>query len=104
MPEPALPAPLPEPTAVSAGSGRFIRYFRDALGRPLRGRITLAPVRLAVTDDTMVLPVPVVIELTEGLAQASLPPGDYLLAGVLRTVDRAPAVVSERITVGRFPS
>jgi hypothetical protein len=56
MPEPALPAPLPEPTAVSAGSGRFIRYFRDALGRPLRGRITLAPVRPSTCWPTWTTP------------------------------------------------
>ena len=87
MPDPALPVP-------QAGSTRFLRRYADALGRAMVGRLSLTPV-----DVQGVLPVPVVVELADGVAAASVPPGTYLLSGILRTTNRDAVVISERVTL-----
>lgn len=95
MPDPALPTPLPvEPGQTKV---RLHREYRDALGRPMTGRVILTPVQQTESGTAYILPVPVRIELIGGEAEAYVAPGPYQLSGVLRTADRASVVISTLI-------
>lgn len=94
MPDPALPIP----PAPERAASRLVRSYRDPLGRPLTGAVSLLPLEQA---DGQYVAVTVPIELVDGTATADLPPGTYLLSGILRTADRTPVVINEKITHGR---
>lgn len=79
----ALPMPWAEPTP---GAVTYVRQYRDVLGRPMRGVVTITPTKLAVGD---VVAGPVTVELVGGELSVSLPPGSYTLTASLRTEEGA---------------
>jgi len=96
MPVDALPAPsaIPVPGAVS-----FRHEYRDALGRPLVGSVTLTPETRTALRGVTIPAAPLVVPVVAGVLAADLPPGIYQLRADLRTVDGAPVVDTDRIAV-----
>ena len=86
MPDDALPQPWPTPLTETA---RLRRDYRDALGRPMRGTLTISGVRRTDHGDTVTVAAPVNVALSEGLLEVDLPPGDYTITGALHTIDGA---------------
>lgn len=95
MPTDALPQPWPMPV----GAATFRRVYRDALGRPMRGRITLTGTQRTDYGDTSILPAPVTVELVDGVAAADLPPDTYTWTADLRTAEGARVTDSGQITL-----
>lgn len=96
MPDDALPRPRP---TVLPGQARVRHEFRDVLGRPLTGAVTLTPRAGARHDGLTVPPAPVTVEVAGGVLQAVLAPGTYRVEGTLRTADGARVNVRDEITL-----
>jgi hypothetical protein len=96
MPVDALPQP--HPVAVP-GTVTYRHEYRDALGRPLRGTVTLTGRTGADLDGLTVPPAPVPGELVGGVLEVDLPPDTYRLEGVLRTAEGARVTVRDEITL-----
>jgi hypothetical protein len=96
MPVDALPQP--HPVAVP-GTVTYRHEYRDALGRPLRGTVTLTGRTGIVLDGLTVLPAPVPGGLVGGVLEVDLPPDTYRLEGVLRTAEGVRVTVRDEITL-----
>ncbi len=86
MPDDALPQPWPTQAVHTA---RYRREYRDPLGRPMRGTLTISGATRTDTADVAIVPTPVNVTLVDGVLEADLPPGDYTLTGQLTNVDGA---------------
>jgi hypothetical protein len=84
MPADALPVPWAEPVP---GAVTYRREYRDLLGRPLRGTVTITATTRADVDGHAVVAAPVSVELAGGVLAVSLLPGAYTLAADLRTAE-----------------
>ena len=84
MPDDAQPRPWPQPPQ---GTVRLRREYRDPLGRPLAGEVTITGRTRQQAGETVTAPVPVVVPLARGVLEADLPPGTYDLAVSLRSAD-----------------
>lgn len=98
MPDPALPEPRPTPVAL-AGAVRFTRRYADALGRPMRGTVTLTPTAPTTAGGAVIPAAPVPVELDAGLLEVDLPPGTYRLSAALRTAEGAQATDAGTVTI-----
>ena len=96
MPVEALPVPpaVPVPGAVS-----FRHEYRDALGRPLVGSVTLTPETRTAVPGVTIPTAPFTVPVVAGVLEVSLPLGIYQLRADLRTVDGAPVVDTDRVSV-----
>ena len=84
MPAPALPEAWPTPLP---GTVTLRREYRDPLGRPMRGKVTLTGSERHDGDGLTVLPVAVTVDLNGGVLEVALPPDTYTLTAALRTTD-----------------
>lgn len=96
MPVDALPQPWPDPLP---GRIRFRREFRDALGRPLTGKVTLTGRNGTSHGDVTIPPAPVEVQLVGGILDVALPPDVYRLSGRLSTKEGARVDVRDELTV-----
>lgn len=80
---------LPIPNSPLPGTVRFRRVYRDALGRPLTGSVTLLGSRRHDIADVTVLVAPAVVHLSDGVVEVNLPPDVYELSAQLKTVEGA---------------
>jgi hypothetical protein len=83
MPADALPqssAPLP-------GATRLRREYRDALGRPMTGRVRITGAARSQDGTTVIVPAAVNADVAAGVLEVELPAGTYTLAATLTTVD-----------------
>lgn len=96
MPVDALPQPWSDPLP---GRVRLRREFRDALGRPLTGSVTLTGSAGAVLGGVTVPPVAVAAPVDGGVLEVDLLPDAYRLEGVLRTREGARVTVRDEITL-----
>jgi len=97
MPADALPQPYPQPLP---GTARVRREYRDPLGRPLTGSVTLTGRSSTQAGELTIPAVAVNVAISGGVLDVSLPAGVYDLAASLRTVDGARTTVTDEITVG----
>jgi hypothetical protein len=97
MPAPALPQPwhshLP-------GSVAFRRVYRDALGRPMTGTVTLTGQNHTEMGGAVIPPAPVAVEIVNGVVEVNLPPDTYTLTAALRTADGSRVSDSATVVVG----
>lgn len=98
MPADALPEPRPMPVALP-GAVPVRREYRDVLGRPMAGAVTVTPQSPADAAGVAVVAAPVKVELAGGVLAVSLPPGYYRLSADLRTADGATATSTGTLTV-----
>lgn len=84
MPVDAKAAPWPEPLAALI---HYRRDYRDVLGRPMRGTVTITGTARSDADGTVILPAPVTVELAAGVLEVDLPSDTYRIEAALRTVD-----------------
>ena len=84
MPDPALPIPRSTPLE---GTAHLVRLYADPLGRPMRGVVTISGGARSELGSSVVVPAPVTVELVDGVLDVSLPPGDYSIVAMLRTID-----------------
>lgn len=84
MPVDALPESWPEPLP---GTAPLRREYRDILGRPLRGVVTITGSTRTEDDGRVILPLAVNVELVGGVLEVDLPPDTYTLSAALRSVD-----------------
>lgn len=84
MPVDAKPIPWPEPLT---GLISYRREYRDILGRPMRGTVTITGTERTDSGGAVVLPAPVSVGLVAGVLEVDLPPDTYRIAATLRTVD-----------------
>lgn len=84
MPAPALPQPFPEPLP---GTAPLRREYRDALGRPMTGTVTITGTQRHTAGERVTPVAPVVADLVAGVLEVDLPPDTYTLTAALRTVD-----------------
>lgn len=82
---PDQPAPYPGDTA--PGGATWRRTWRDPLGRPMSGTVTLTGTARHDTGDLSVLPAPVTVALVDGSVDVTLPADTYRWQATLRTVD-----------------
>ena len=94
MPSPALPAPRP------TGGRPYQRAYRDMLGRPMSGQVTITGQTRHEDGDTVMMPVSVTVDLVDGVLAVHLPPDTYRLQATLRTVDGVRASDSTTVTLG----
>jgi hypothetical protein len=87
MPDPA-PASRPRQQ-----DDNFRREYLDALRRPLTGQVMLTPV------GPPTQPVPVTLQLVDGVAAARITPGTYVLNGLFRTQDGNRMITSDTVIV-----
>lgn len=86
---------LPQPHAVAGpleGAHCLRRTYRDALGRPMTGRVRIIGKNRTENGNTVVPPAPVQVDLIDGRLDVHLPSDTYTLQASLVTVD------GERIT------
>ena len=98
MPAPALPQPAAQPLP---GTVALRRIYRDALGRPMTGRVRISGVERAKTGETVVMPAPVNADVTAGVLEVWLPAGRYTLTATLTTVDGTRADDAETVTLSQ---
>lgn len=81
------PAPYPgdDVTPVRGGPAPLRREYRDALGRPMTGRVIVTPYTGAVVE----------IPLVDGVLEADLPPGSYTLVAELTSPDQRTSYQTE---------
>lgn len=85
MPTPALPY---EPTrGTLTGAVPVRREYRDLVGRPMSGKVTIVAGARGTAGNAVVPAAPVTVELVGGVLDVQLLPGTYQLAADLRTVD-----------------
>jgi hypothetical protein len=96
MPADALPIP---PTVPVPGAVSYRHEYRDALGRPLVGSVTLTPETRTAARGVTIPAAPLVVPVVAGVLAADLPPGIYQVRADLRTVDGTPVVDTDRIAV-----
>lgn len=96
MPTDAKPQ---ERTGALPGTVPYRREYRDALGRPMDGTVTLTGQARTELGGIVVLPAPVTVELVGGVLDVHLPPDTYTLQATLRTVDRDRTADSDTVTV-----
>lgn len=96
MPVDALPVPWPEQPD---GGLRLHRVYRDVLGRPLSGVVTITGTARTELDGTVTVPVPVNATLTDGVLDEYLPADTYRLEANLRSVDGARVTDTATITL-----
>lgn len=88
------------PVAWGAGGPDTVTYrreYRDLLGRPMRGQVTVTGTTRWSSDQAVTLPAPVVVELVGGVLEVDLPPDTYSLVAALRTVDGERANDSDEV-------
>lgn len=95
MPADALPVPWAEPNPDAVP---YVRQYRDLIGRPMRGTVTVIAER--VRDGAAVASAPVPVELVGGSLTVSLPPGTYTLIANLRTEEGARVTDSSTVKLG----
>lgn len=84
-------APVILPNVPLTGSVRCYREYRDVLGRPLTGVVTITGQTRTEVGGQTVLPLPVLVEIVGGVLDVNLPPDTYSLVADLRTVEQARA-------------
>lgn len=84
MPADALPQPAARP---HAGSVLLRRVYRDALGRPLTGKVRLTGNDRAQDGHHVTVQAPVHAEVVAGVLELWLPVGTYALSATLTTAD-----------------
>ncbi len=95
MTRPEQPQPYPgDLIATVPGAVRHRRQYRDPLGRPMTGSVTLTG--RATTGDGYV-PAPVTVAVLDGVLEVELPPDTYDAVATLRTVDGARLTVRDAI-------
>lgn len=88
MTRPEQPQPYPGDLIVSLpGTVHYRREYRDALGRPMRGRVTITGAARSEHDGVVTLPAPVVVDVADGILDVDLPPDTYTITAALRTRD-----------------
>ena len=96
MPVDALPIP---PAASVPGAVPYRHEYRDALGRPLVGSVTLTPETRTAVPGVTIPTAPFTVPVVAGVLAVNLPPGIYQLRADLRTVDGAPVVDTDRVSI-----
>lgn len=96
MPDPALPVNRPED---QDGSVLYRRAFRDALSRPLTGKVVIVGTRRHEINGSVILPVPFTVQLVNGVLEARLPPDTYKAEAELRTREGATVTDAFQITL-----
>jgi hypothetical protein len=100
MTRPEQPQPYPGDLVVAVpGAVPYRRIYRDAIGRPLTGKVTLTGKTRHTVDGLVVVPAPVEVELVDGALAVDLPPDDYDLAAELRTADGRRVTDADTVTV-----
>lgn len=100
MSSPEQPAPYPgDLVAALPGTVRLERAYRDVLGRPMTGTVTLTGAARTATDSAVVVPAPVSVDLADGLLAVDLPPDTYRLQADLRTADGARATDTDEVVL-----
>lgn len=90
MTRPEQPQPYPgDVLGALPGTVRWRKEYRDALGRPLAGTVTLTGKTRADHGELTVLPAPVPQSLVDGVLEVDLPPDTYLFTAQLRTAEGA---------------
>lgn len=92
-------APTSEPTAPLRGTVRLHREYRDILGRPLTGNATITGQDRTEDGGRIVLPLPVEVDIVNGVLDVHLPPDTYLVEATLRTVEQARATDKVTVTI-----
>jgi len=95
MPSNALPvsnSPLP-------GTVRLRREYRDVIGRPMTGTVTLLGSSSHDIAGVKVLVAPAVVQLSGGVLEVNLPPDRYELTAQLKTVEGARLTEKETVTL-----
>lgn len=93
-------APTSEPTAPMKGTVRLLREYLDVLGRPLTGTATITGQARTEDGGRIVLPLPVEVDIVNGVLDVYLPPDTYLVEATLRTVEQARATDKVTVAVG----
>lgn len=96
MPVDALPIPPPVP---APGAVAYRHEYRDALGRPLVGSVTLTPETRTAVRGLTIPPAPITLQVVAGVLSASLPVGIYQVRADLRTVDGASVTDTDRVVI-----
>lgn len=78
---------LPQSNAPLPGASRLRREYRDALGRPLTGRVRITGAQRAQDGEAVIVPAPVNADVVAGVLDVELPAGSYTLTAALTTVD-----------------
>lgn len=90
----------PPPTPTLHGTGVALRReYRDILGRPLIGSVTVTGQVKTEAGELFVLPAAIAVELVDGVLDINLPPDTYHLTAALRTHDGARIDDSATVTV-----
>lgn len=75
------------------------RAYRDLLGRPLSGTVTITGRARHASDGQVIPPLPVPVQLTDGLLSVDLPPDTYTLSASLSTVEGARKLEVDTVTL-----
>lgn len=95
---PEQPAAYPG-DALLPGMVQLRRVYRDPLGRPLSGQVTLLGATRHTHGGAVVPPTPVTVTLVSGVLNVQLPPDTYQLSAQLRTVDGERATDRDTVTL-----
>ena len=84
----------------AAGAARLHRVYRDPLGRPLSGEVTITGATRTAAGGHVVVPAPVTVKISDGVLEVNLPPDTYQLQAPLRTADGARVQDADTVTLG----
>lgn len=96
MPDDALPQPWPTP---AYGAVNLRRTYRDPLGRPMEGHVSITGRTRSVHGETVTSAVTVTVPVVRGAIDVHLPPDTYRIDAALRTIDGARATETETVTL-----
>lgn len=97
MPADALPQPWPEQSRTGSN---YRREYRDVLGRPMSGSVTITGTARNDDGGTVTVPSPVVVELDAGVLDVHLPADTYTVVAQLATVDKSRVTDNDTVTIG----
>lgn len=81
------------------GAVPVYRVYRDALGRPLSGRVTITGTVRTVDGDQVIPAAPVDVLVEHGVLSVNLLPDTYQFAAELRTADGRRTTDVDNVTV-----
>lgn len=92
---------LPQAASPLTGALPLRREYRDALGRPMTGRVRITGAQRAQAGEAVTVPAAVNADVPAGVLDVALPPGTYTLAAALTTVDGNRADDTETVELTR---
>ena len=99
------PRPYPgDPGAVLPGRVVLRKVYADALGRPMSGTAMITNRAPVQAGDATVPASTVRVDVVDGTLEEQVPPGTYVVAAQLRTVDGDVFTHNETVTVASVPS